>query len=210
MVRAILADTGAKSQTRRTVKPQPETYQGESGVQFEWPGFHGSYSAEKFAANCCPYGVAGDRLWVREAWCELRKEHWHYSNKPKDWVVPGSQNHKNAAAYSATVMPGSDNDDIRKEYGYKWKPSIHMPRWASRITLEVTSTRIEPLHCITEADAIAEGVDSVSMADVRRNGALTRRYDFAQLWEKINGKGSWETNPWVWVIGFKRLAVAAC
>ena len=93
-----------------------------------------------------------------------------------------------------------------------WKPSIHMPRWASRITLEVTGVRVERLQDISEADAIAEGVTGVSSGGVTLftttgvNCFQAAKDAYAALWELINGPGSWDANPWVWVVEFKRIA----
>lgn len=117
----------------------------------------------------CPYGQPGDHLWVRESWQKFGKEY----------------------AYAAT------DGDIYPET--KWRPSIHMPRAASRLTLEITDIRAERLHDITEADAIAEGCESGGNWD----SAPTVQY--SNLWETINGPGSWEANPWVWVITFKKI-----
>lgn len=133
----------------------------------------------------CPYGQIGDRLWVREAFC-----------------YPNGQN---KIAWYRADSPWA-NDAL-----VKWKPSIHMPRQASRITLEIVNVRVERLQDISEADAIAEGCHQ----DSRMNGAWTADGDtftskddgpvraYRMLWESINGKGSWAANPWVWVIELK-------
>ncbi len=138
-----------------------------------------------------PYGAPGDHLWVRETWA------------PGGATRPGAgelnpQNPAQAAFYRA------DGEALPETWS-GWCPSIHMPRWASRLTLAVEDVRVERLHDITEADARAEGVDAVSVADVPRNGTLSCVADFAQLWEKINGKGSWALNPWVWRVAFEVL-----
>jgi hypothetical protein len=123
----------------------------------------------------CPHGVVGDQLWVREAFMVNEDE----------------------IAYAATdqALVGCE----------KWKPSIHMPKHLSRITLEIVGVRVERLQDISEADAMAEGVEAVSIADVPRNAVWSARQDFAQLWDRINGPGSWDANPWVWVIGFRKI-----
>lgn len=90
----------------------------------------------------------------------------------------------------------------RPEWKRIWKPSIHMPRWASRITLEVTGVRVERLQDISEADAIAEGAPWAACGAPQEG---SHKAGFAQLWESINGSNSWSTNPWVWVIEFKRV-----
>jgi hypothetical protein len=121
----------------------------------------------------CPYGRIGDQLWVREAWAPKAID-------PECTTV----------AYRAT-------DD---ECNGPWKPSIHMPRWASRILLEVTGVRVERLLDISESDAIAEGVEPLT-----HPGAVFRpaASAYSDLWEQINGTGSWAANPWVWVVEFK-------
>jgi hypothetical protein len=118
-----------------------------------------------------PYGKLGDRLWVRETWAP--------DFEPYEFI------------YRA------DDEARASSQGGRWYPSIHMPRWASRITLEVESVRVERLQEISEEDAKAEGVEWYP-----RSGSYKRL--FTALWESINGPGSWEANPWVWVVTFKR------
>jgi hypothetical protein len=122
--------------------------------------------------SACKYGKPGDRLWVRETW-------W----APRDDVR--GEYKREYIKYAATL------DGMGQP---TWKPSIHMPRWASRINLEVVSVRVERLQNISEEDARAEGI-------WQPNWPLSWR----QLWESINGAGSWEANPWVWVVEFKRI-----
>jgi len=131
----------------------------------------------------CPYGQRGDMLWVRETWSET----------PEGDIV-----------YRATD-PAWDNEGT----GLKWKPSIHMPRWARRITLEITDVYVERLREISEADAFADGVDSMRYAFTRKDLPTTlfpqsSKAQFKVLWESINGAGSWDANPWVWVISFEK------
>lgn len=138
----------------------------------------------------------GDRLWVRETWAP-------HADLPRH------------AIYRAD--PGGDYQDNVTE-GFKWRPSIQMPRWASRLTLEVTAVRVEQLQHISDADAIAEGIRKGKRAtsshckidtwwDYLRNepGCLSPRSSYSSLWESIHGPGSWGANPWVWVIAFKRV-----
>lgn len=167
MVRALL--DGTKTQTRRMVKPQPRILAGELLC---WKD---DALTDDQMAELCPYGQPGDRLWVREAWMDLR----------------GVDGAVGPCMYRATFGNAPD--------GGKWRPSIHMPRWASRITLEVTGMRVERLQDISEADARAEGVSRAQCPDWH---ATT---DFRAIWESINGPGSWDANPWVWVVEFKRL-----
>ena len=123
-------------------------------------------------------------------------------------------------AYRADTPPGSYGDMARKDYGLKWTPSIHMPRWASRITLEITGVRVERLNSISEDDAAAEGVGSAvwfagkgvpeeQWTSLGEHGAYRASHinSFATLWESIYGADSWQANPWVWVIEFKRVEV---
>jgi hypothetical protein len=120
-----------------------------------------------------PYGKPGDRLWVRETWGMFEETHK---------CIPHYR-----ATHATDVVP-------------RWRPSIHMPRWASRITLEVESVRVERLKECSDADALAEGCSSADMQSGDRLQDVYRR-----LWESINGPGSWEANPWVWVVEFKRI-----
>jgi len=194
-VQAIRA--GRKTQFRRAVNPQPA-----------WPARHpsiigpriechnslaGMYSIsstlmQEFGFARCPYGAPGDRLWVRETFL-----------------------HQSLPGYPPATLYRADghSDEIGP-----WKPSIHMPRWASRITLEIVSVRVERLNEISEGDAMAEGV---TWPD--RNGAPNRppidlkgvsnlriaAEKYCDTWKSINGPGSWAENPWVWVVEFKRV-----
>ncbi len=130
----------------------------------------------------CPYGASGGRLWVRETWR----------------TGPVGQ----AVLYRAT---DSANPAIR------WRPSAHMPRSYSRISLELTDVRVQRAQDISEDDAIAEGVDAQIYPGSWRQGVWSKRQDFAQIWNHINAKRGygWETNPWVWVLTFKRVEQAA-
>ena len=172
MVRAILA--GAKTQTRRALRgfypPNRPEYDSESG-RLEW--FNGD---EVVCGMRCPYGQPGDRLWVRETWAvPHRYDHLGPSNIP----VLGVPTH-----YAATEYRG----------GLLWRPSIHMCRWASRITLEVTDVRVERLQDISTVDCWAEGIAASPDVDPV--------HEYRDLWESINGPGSWDVNPWVWVVEF--------
>jgi hypothetical protein len=188
MVQAIL--DGRKSMTRRAIKPQPETYQGESGLQFEYPGWNGSLSAAGFA-RYCRHGVPGDRLWVRETWA------------PRLDVDPIKDPEK-ARHYALYRANGTSLDEPHwHSYPSAWRPSTSMPRWASRITLEITDVRVERLKDISVSDAWAEGFH-----DPTGKGGwapATARTWFFETWNQINGDGSWESNPWAWVISFKKI-----
>ena len=183
MVQAIL--DGRKTQTRRVFKAR------NGGV---WPNSNDLPGMQQ-VLRTCPYGQPGHRLWVRETWMDLQGTGIE--------IVTGS---RERYAYGADTPRGSYGDDQRKCYGLKWRPSIHMPRAASRITLEITSVRVERLQDISEADAQAEGVTDdgslVTDLDGKDRGGTIAAY--ATLWEVINGVGSWDDNPWVWVVSFKR------
>lgn len=222
MVRAILE--GRKTQTRRAIKNPPgqgdwipaemcattsEGYQtsGHSGVW--WCDGNG----DDQDTVRCPYGIPGDRLWVRETWGFVN--HDGYANCPSSlsWRADGRQR----------IVPVDDVMRLPKTQlphcGYslddqpKWRSSIHMPRWASRITLEVTDIRVERLQEISEMDAFAEGIDDESEAYLAAEhyqaggssitGGCPSVFAFADLWDSINGTGSWEANPWVWAITFE-------
>lgn len=179
MVRAIL--DGRKTQTRRVVK---KAIPDESFINAPYNGFAfvGQFNGGTYTVPfLCPYGQPGDRLWVRETW---------QTYKEFDRVRPNDISNQSEIQYPATY----DGWDSRK------RPSIHMPRWASRITLEITNVRVERLQDITDADALAEGVDQTNTSI---GGYATER--FKRLWQSINGQGSWAANPWVWVIEFKRI-----
>jgi len=197
MVRAILS--GAKTQTRRAVK----------GFALDWLGkarFTPEYVANP-GNDLCPFGQPGDRLWVRESFTDLRGTGIEHR--------PNIDGPIQRYAYSADTLPGSPGDYARKDYGIKWRPSIHMPREACRLVLEITAVRVERLHEISESDAIAEGADENVLADIRLPRTHARaglpmvhadcREVFADLWDTTGG--DWDSNPWVWVIEFKRVEV---
>jgi hypothetical protein len=186
MVRAILA--GTKTQTRRVLKPQPELV-----IQNGVLSFKGCAATSHVLS---PYGQHGDRLWVREAWRTVREA---------DDMPPRDTSYANRFWYEADAH--ADHHGHQLGYG-KLRPSMFMPRWASRITLEITDVRIERLRDISEADALAEGVERcVSDTSLVESGLANGSIHadrFAKLWESINGAGSWEMNPPVWCISFRR------
>ncbi len=149
----------------------------------------------------CPYGYPGDRLWVKEAYAA---HELYEALKPSEIPAEGRVwSRLWFAARDSGCEDGPDHSDAGR-----WRNCLFMPLWASRITLEVTDVRVERVQGISEEDAIAEGVDAVSMAAMPRQGTWTRRQDFAQIWNKLNGKKpgcSWDDNPWVWVIEFRRI-----
>lgn len=189
MVRAIL--DGRKTQTRRIVKDParigcltgdcPHTNQSDC-----------IRDITVFGATQCPYGNEMDRLWVRETFAAP----WGL-----DYKFPGGE---------SGILYRADNPKKFPDDG-TWKPSIFMPRAASRITLEITAVRVERLQDISEQDAIAEGISnigpcrSVGWQDYSGGPGFMRPIkSYKSLWESINGKGSWAANPWVWVIEFKK------
>ena len=201
MVRTLL--DGRKTQTRRVVKPQPFVHtcypqpwaENNGANRWTWyyrdlvDGKHPLYDSERDCSQFvnCPYGVAGDRLWVKET-----------------FSAHGAFGPNGRKSYRADIPSG------KEPHGLHWKPSIFMPRVASRITLEITAVRVERLNAITEADAIAEGIDAFEDGagfTVKPNGPWQRNPEdaYRNLWESINGAGSWALNPWVWVITFRRI-----
>lgn len=220
MIRALLA--GLKTQTRRAVQdqlgllPSPATvrphHDGTTRITAYWGAVH----------RVCPYGQPGDRLWVRET-CRaeelpdgadgvryLADDHFRPIEDAKgaadQWVALHHYRGGNGGGRLGLVVPG-----------------IHMPRWASRITLEITEVRVERLQDINEADAKAEGSDPLHWVDpidpVDRTAfdlidwplkeqANPHRNGYAMLWESINGRRpglSWDANPWVWAVSFRRI-----
>ncbi len=198
MVRALPA--GTKTQTRRVVKAKHLPWLENSVLNF----LDGKWNQRPL-----PYGKPGDRLWVRET---------HYLHGI--WSVRKDDDGKRRWTFSPNQDMGVQFDEpnglIRGRSttvpGWYRRPSIHMPRWASRITLEVTSVRVERLQDISEADARAEGVaydpgeggtfHVTGLAGCSSDSAVG---SFFKLWEKVNGPGSWDANPWVWVIEFRRI-----
>jgi len=180
MVRAILE--GKKTQTRRLVKPPPpRTCQTPLIWSDGW-----SIAGHVYH---CPYGKPGDRLWVRETWAE------------------------NAGSAGGIIYRADFGDkcggvatlDLKgQEWTHcvdRWRPSIFMPRWASRITLEITGVRIERLQHISEEDALAEG--SIGALNNSIGDNWSAREAFAAFWQSIHGADSWDINPWVWVVEFQ-------
>ena len=199
MVKAIL--DGRKTQTRRVMKPQPLFYTGRKYIVPDDAPKKWHDCDDIFAAGFCPYGQPDDILYVRETWADLRG--MGFGNDPQ------TDNPWNFA-YAADIKPGSDSDRIRKEYGVKWKPNIHMPREAARLFLRVKSVRVERVQDISEDDARAEGCSAGyethgdgKFEDVTEY-EWTAKEEFADLWNSIYAKRGfgWDINPWVWVVEF--------
>jgi len=190
MVRALI--DGRKTQTRRILKPQPIDISGSSIDHYSREGFDA-------IARHCKHGKPGDFLWARETTCIAPKRF----ADPDDSCVPDYDNDLRYVSYKAD----GHSEDAMRDYKLKWTPSIHVPRWASRLMLRIISVRVERLNDISHEDAIAEGiqVDECGHAirphdSINWGGAASA---FAELWESINGADSWKLNPWIWVIEFE-------
>jgi hypothetical protein len=190
MVRALLA--GTKTQTRRAVKPQPT---GGDVIFHPWnDGFAvGRFRDSENAVRQlpCPYGGYGTRLWVRESGWERPERTSKMMREGADTWAP--------YYYDAD---GEDAEQLR-EWGFKRRPSIHMPRWACRLTLEVVRIRAERVQEISAADVDAEGTSPLQLARGILRDDWKPQQAYARLWDSINGAGSWDANPWVWVVEFK-------
>lgn len=186
MVRAIL--DGRKTQTRRVVKPQPAYPDAWETPMFNRPQFS------------CPLGQPGDRMWVREAWGVAESR----------FAPRGCTIRYRADDATFEVVGESGLKYAGKDMSFRWRPSIHMPRWASRLTLEITDVRVQRLQEISEEDAQAEGVQWNDGGPFN-NGLPTTmivkaRDEFRHLWDSVDKPGvKWEANPWVWAISFKRV-----
>lgn len=190
MVKAILE--GRKTQTRRVIKPQPEqdnfmgwiidsTRRDVKQGDAMWGEIDSSYRR-------CPYGQVGDRLWVRETFI---------SGLGVGGYVKGYNPDINSDAPTVDIIYRADDGPNERTAG-PWKPSIFMPRWASRITLEITNVRVERVQGISGIDAIREGIPNGAYA-------VNPVKSFERLWDSINAKRGygWDVNPWVFVVDFK-------
>lgn len=216
MVRAILE--GRKTQTRRMVHVKglrnPEDMEA-GGFWNCWQSHHPDGLSPRNEHHHWQYGddwtrenyQAGQRLWVRETWCPLDDDHRSDPSKPKDWLYTGAMGHphRNQCAYKASGSNDGDSERCRKELGYKWRSPIHMPRWASRITLEVTDVRVQRVQEISEDDAIAEGCKGLRHYPEVGGWLIPPQVEYRDLWDSIHGPGSWASNPWVWAITFRRV-----
>lgn len=231
MVRAIL--DGRKTQTRRIMKVQPESsefglrYIAESSLAKEVGMYFWSLSdacgmkarSKPFA---CPFGTVGDKIWVRETWSGDFANYY-----PNDRVWYAADNNRRLDIEVVDGVRGIYSPESDVHVPFRWRPSIHMPRWASRILLEITDVRVERLNTISEEDAQREGVHTEvwDQTVVARNYAAIDEFfqfwsddmphyvemnqlhqsSFRSLWASIYGSDSWNANPWVWVIEFKRV-----
>jgi hypothetical protein len=230
MVLAILE--GRKTMTRRIVKPQPPPgcsihymLGNESWIEEKsrtplrhiweaWAGTLFESRPDKYLCGLhevrCPYGKPGDRLYVKET-------HWRLGKWVKDGISKtGRQRWRFKATkgeYVRFVPP--DKKPAREEHGWHKRPSLFMPRWASRITLEITDVRVERLQEISDKDAQAEGVQpwefnpNQTLTSGERAGDSPYRSGFAYLWDMINDhRATWKSNPFVWVISFRGVVSA--
>ena len=185
MVRAIL--DGRKTMTRRVVKNTSDIIQDwDKNDKSYGPFFEDEYGDKHKTIEACPYGQVGDRLWVRETFTLTQYDKPVYKADGRD----------------------ADGDTwtsvLADPEGVLWKPSIHMPLWASRITLEITDIRVVRVQEISERDAMKEGVEPSLGNDFNTNPFIYSA-NFKRLWDSINEKRgySWDDNPWVWVVEFK-------
>ncbi|HFT4289065.1 TPA: hypothetical protein ACHT7S_003189 [Klebsiella pneumoniae] len=195
MVRAILA--GRKTQTRRPIKWKQTRFTeiGEREDGSKWPWSEDAEHACDFW-HPCPFGAVGDRIWVRETWSSDFANYY-----PNDRVWYAADNNRQLDIDMVDGIRGIYSPESDVHVPFRWHPSIHMPRWASRILLEITGVRVERLQSITLGDICKEV--GCGLYDFR-----PATYGFQvweELWKSIYGAESWNANPWVWVIEFKRV-----
>lgn len=218
MVRAILE--GRKTVTRRPIKPAPIGIPAPppaiAGGSWTWKG-QPLLGRKAEMLSQCPYGRPGDRLWVRESWWQAGD--WQatypeddtgawFGSKRIVYLADGAPPNEPNRHYPSGLRNGAYSAAEPNKI-WRHRPSIHMPRWASRILLEITAVRVERLQDISEEQAIAEGVHF----DKRRWFATDEggpaftwpQHAFEHLWRSINGADSWDANPWVWVVEFKQV-----
>lgn len=188
MVRALL--DGRKTQTRRPIKWKQTRFTeiGEREDGSKWPWSEDAEHACDFW-HPCPFGAVGDRIRVREAF------RVHSRATDVATLVYKASERNSWTEQTRRVPVAVCNKPATPE---KWTPSLHMPRWASRILLEITGVRVERLRSMSQDDARAEGVIAAS-------GPMEAGLAFRELWDSIYGEESWKANPWVWVIEFKRV-----
>ncbi|KMN08899.1 hypothetical protein [Pseudomonas helleri] len=200
MVRAILE--GRKTVTRHPVKATKAHADGfmmlDHGKGWRPYNAFGDFASDHEGMEypiACPYGKLGDRLWVRET-C--------FINDYREASVPEQERADCEIHYRADGIPDFEGE----EELIRWRPSIHMPRWASRILLEVTDVRVERLQDITEEQALAEGIkkhsDGGYHVEDGKHFSDSPVESFACLWSSVGG--DWDANPWVWCVSFKRIA----
>lgn len=209
---------GRKTQTRRIMKVQPQPNVETWDWAWPLPGKKTTPGSKTYWRNDCapnqristfysPYGPSGDRLWVRETWGIFSVDSGTVSigfkqRIPEGKTIADTDGGLNVLNVDAEIVKWSElriNTD-------KWRPSIFMPRWASRLSLEITGIRVERVQDISEADAKAEGVqlsDEWTGCADDLSGYYREAFQF--LWDDTNGKGAWDRNDWTWVVDFKRI-----
>lgn len=235
MVRALLAGTKTQTRRAMRVQPGDETTVhvehfnqtviDRHGDEQPGPEIFGAWWDDGESGAKCQYGGPGDRLWVRETFFAFGR--WETRFNPKkgrdEWhFIDMTVECGHWYFYAATSEPSSVGSFRRRSVTPMWwkRPAIHMPRAASRTLLEITAVRVERLQEISEADAVAEGL--TFSAQARRSESCMGIYEcrmpdglthfdasavslYRTLWEQINGAGSWDANPWVWVVEFKQV-----
>lgn len=198
MVRAIL--DGRKTQTRRPFKVQPEYIGTIDGLEtWNWNQWTWQYGKLKKLRieTVSPFGIVGDHLWVRETFCGYIQTSYEYDEWEEATTEKIKERFPMTVEYRATS----------KSRPYKWRPSIHMPRWASRITLKVTDIRVQRVQEISEEDAMAEGCEERLISGYMENGGVVSpdtfkaKEEFECLWNSIYN--TWDANPWVWAATFE-------
>lgn len=203
MVKAIL--DGRKTQTRRIVAVQPESNQfgmlritdstKRSDIgKCHWAESNATGTHTRSKLFSCPFGQPGDRLWVRETWSA---DFANYYPNDRVWYAADDDRRLDIEVVDGVRGIFSPESDVHVPF--RWRPSIHMPRWASRITLEITGVRVERLQNMSGEDAQSEGFayeGSHVLGDID---------EFSRVWTSIYGEESWQANPWVWVVEFKRV-----
>jgi hypothetical protein len=219
-VRAILE--GKKTMTRRVIMPQPILHNTCDGQFIDWRSMvtkvRNKDIIHDYMTNRCPYGQPGDSLWVREtwkpgAWRDDGRVAIDYKSSPEltntPWLYPENFDELWPEWTDEIIASGlkSDEDGMFHwkpgKSPMRWRPSIFMPRWASRLTLEITGVRVERLQEIGMKDCLREGVDKTEEGKLLHGSHLV--YSFAKLWDGINAKRGFpfSSDPWVWVLSFK-------
>lgn len=204
---ALAAFRGIKTQTRRPFTPQPKwiTVPPCEGIPaggfWDWKGLELGTISRAQLGTLCPYGRIGDRVYVREAWTSAyARGCWGTLFRADGVFVQGKQRHEKGVHYNAEDLPSA----------VKWRPSLHLPKWASRTWGTIASVRAEQVQSITDVDAIAEGIEAHDRDGVTYYGRLDEghadpRVEFRRLWDSIyTGELSWGANPWVWVIEWRK------
>lgn len=208
MVRAIL--DGRKTQTRRIMKIQPEhsglglrrvtdSKNGSDDGKYFWSSSDACGLKARSKSFTCPFGVVGDRIWVRET---FQGPLFDYEQM-ESYLEDSSKFEKpEFCQYAADGKPAPEYYDADDNLRHGWRPSIHMPRWASRILLEITDVRVDRLASVSDEDAGKEGYPADPSPF---GGPMDKWLWFRQLWDGIYPEQSFKHNPWVWVIEFKRV-----